>query len=158
MIASAGSLCESDRNRPDLGVKAIDPKTDASRTKVPSDTSVLPPLAMMWVVEALRNGAIDKGYGVRNWRHGAKVRNLNYVDAFRRHIDRYDEGEDVAGDSLIHHLAHLAAGAIILLDAHLTGQVVDDRVHGRAALMDREREAILNARRRRAEAETVNVR
>lgn len=143
-------LCDSDGIRHLPIVKTVDPKTDASRAKVPSDTSVLPPLAMMWVIEALRNGAVDKGYGVRNWRHGAPVHNGGYVDAFRRHIDRYDEGEDVAGDSLIHHLAHLAAGAIILLDAHLTGQVVDDRVHGRADLIDREREAILDARRRRA--------
>jgi len=70
------------------------------------------------------NGA-DK-YGPYNWRGNAVIASI-YVDAAMRHLMQWFEGEEEAGDSLVHHLGHAIACCAILLDAQTTGNLIDDR-------------------------------
>ena len=62
----------------------------------------------------------DLKYGFRNWREN-DVQARVYTDAARRHISAWEEGEDYAEDSGVHHLAHARACLGILLDAQESG-------------------------------------
>ena len=65
-------------------------------------------------------------YGFMNWReHPVKAR--IYIDAMKRHIAAWEDGEETAQDSLVHHLGHVIACAAILLDAQEVGNLIDDR-------------------------------
>ncbi|WP_188851857.1 dATP/dGTP diphosphohydrolase domain-containing protein [Aureimonas glaciei] len=129
-----------------------DPKAVAATSKVPSDLHVLPPTAVAWCVEALRNGAIDKGYGVRNWRDQVRpgIEMTTYLDAIGRHLMQIQEGEDFASDSHILHLAHVMAGCAILIDARACGTLIDNRVRGDVGAFESTQEAIRESRRLRA--------
>lgn len=65
-------------------------------------------------------------YGPYNWRDKA-VRARIYIDACKRHLDAWLEGEEEAQDSGAHHLGHARACLGILLDAQENGALVDDR-------------------------------
>lgn len=65
-------------------------------------------------------------YGPYNWRDKA-VKASIYVDACKRHIDAWFEGEETATDSKVHHLGHAIACLAIILDAQEIGNLVDDR-------------------------------
>lgn len=68
----------------------------------------------------------DLKYGFRNWREN-DVQARIYTDAARRHISAWEEGEDYAADSGVHHLAHARACLGILLDAQENGNLIDNR-------------------------------
>ncbi len=87
-------------------------------------TAAIPPIAVMALGAAMANGA-DK-YGRFNWR-GTEVKASTFYDAMMRHIIAWYSGEDYAPDSGVHHLAHLMAGAAIILDGQLNGVFNDDR-------------------------------
>lgn len=86
--------------------------------------SLVPPSSIIYEASAFEDGA-DK-YGPYNWRE-KKVRLSIYVDAFKRHVDQFWDGEDFAADSKKHHLAHAKACLGIIIDALETGNLVDDR-------------------------------
>jgi len=65
-------------------------------------------------------------YGRTNWRV-AGVRASIYVDAAKRHLNFYFEGEDNDPDSGLPHLAHALACLAILVDAKAAGKLNDDR-------------------------------
>lgn len=94
-----------------LGAKKL------SLTKIPAVASLWESLAMM-----------DGGgkYGPYNWRDN-KVVAMIYIDAIKRHLDAWVEGQEKAEDSGCHHLGHARAGLGILLDAQATGNLIDDR-------------------------------
>lgn len=95
--------------------------------------SLVPTSAMIHMSQAMANGA-DK-YGPYNWRE-KKVQSGIYIDAALRHIMSYFDGEEVASDSGVKHLAHAMACLAILLDAEETGNLIDTRpVKGKAAEM-----------------------
>ena len=73
----------------------------------------------------MQNGG-DK-YGPFNYRETDVTASV-FFDAMMRHLLDWKDGEDFAQDSNVHHLAHLMAGAAIILDAQLHGTFVDDRV------------------------------
>jgi Domain of unknown function (DUF5664) len=77
-------------------------------------------------------------YGFMNWREHP-VRARIYIDAMKRHIAAWEDGEETAEDSLIHHLGHVIACAAILLDAQEVGNLIDDRSKSgkTAALLNR---------------------
>lgn len=52
---------------------------------------------------------------------------MTYLGAIRRHLDDFLEGENLAPDSGVHHLGHIAANCGILLDADKHGTLVDNR-------------------------------
>lgn len=73
--------------------------------------------------------AMDDGarkYGPFNWR-AHPVRADVYVDAAKRHMEAWVHGEERAGDSGGHHLAHAMACMAILLDAQHHGTLKDNR-------------------------------
>ncbi|WP_375462964.1 dATP/dGTP diphosphohydrolase domain-containing protein [uncultured Methylobacterium sp.] len=101
---------------------AENPKTGMGRLK--PEPHLVSPVALLWINAALENGAIK--YGPYNWRDAAIPVNT-YVSAMKRHLDEFATGVDRASDSQVPHLAHVAAGCIILLDAFHAGTVIDDR-------------------------------
>ena len=52
---------------------------------------------------------------------------MTYLGAMKRHIDALLDGEDLAPDSGVHHLGHIAASCAIVLDAGKHGTLVDNR-------------------------------
>lgn len=85
---------------------------------------LVPPALTIHVATAMENGA--QKYGPYNWR-SKKVRGTVYIAAAMRHLAQYLDGEEVAPDSGVHHLAHAAACLGIILDARETGALLDDR-------------------------------
>jgi len=67
-------------------------------------------------------------YGRSNWRVKG-VRASIYYDAARRHLDAWFEGEDLAPDSGLPHLAHALACIAIVVDAQACGKLNDDRMY-----------------------------
>lgn len=65
-------------------------------------------------------------YGRSNFR-ATPVRASIYVDAAKRHLDAWFEGEATAPDTGIPHLGNALASIAILVDAHAAGTLVDDR-------------------------------
>lgn len=99
-------------------------------------------------------------YGFRNWRD-KKVRCRVYIDAARRHLDAWEEGEEYALDSGVHHLGHARACLGILLDAQETGNLIDDRAPGVFSKVAARLTEWVSKRRQQAvkdeEAKTANV-
>ena len=101
-----------------LGAKKV------SITKLPGIAQILGGRAMM-------DGA--RKYGPYNWRNKS-VSAMIYIDAAMRHILAWQERQENATDSGVHHLAHALACLAIILDAQATGHMVDDRPQGGEAL------------------------
>ncbi len=103
-------------------MKNLDPKASIGITKAPMH--LLPRVAKIAQAMAHKDGA-DK-YGAYNWREG-EVCVSTYLSAIERHLDAYVDGEDIASDSGLNHLAHIMASCAIVLDAASLGKLVDDR-------------------------------
>lgn len=86
--------------------------------------SKLPAVAIVHAAHAMMNGA--EKFGSYNWRE-KKVQAEIYIDAALRHITAWNEREECASDSGVHHLGHAMACLAILLDAQETGNLVDNR-------------------------------
>lgn len=84
----------------------------------------LPAVAIAHAAHAMMNGAVK--FGSYNWRE-KKVQAEIYIDAAMRHITAWNEREECASDSGVHHLGHAIACLAILLDAQETGNLVDNR-------------------------------
>jgi hypothetical protein len=114
----------------------VDARTDAQIAKMdvtnPKDLvgakkvsiSKLPAVAILHASHAMMHGA--NIYGSYNWR-SKKVQAEIYIDAALRHITSWNEREECATDSNVHHLGHAMACLAILLDAQETGNLVDNR-------------------------------
>lgn len=110
------------------------PKDLIGVTKVPN-LSVIPSTGLIHLGRGMQNGA-DK-YGPFNWR-AHPVRSGIYVDACLRHLMAWQDGEEDADDSGVHHLGHAMSCLAILLDAQEEGNLIDERVPGPArVLLDR---------------------
>lgn len=104
------------------GYPDSNPKTAIGVTKVP--LHLVPPSAKHYLALALADGA--RKYGPYNWReHEISV--SVYKAAAERHLDAFWDGENVAPDSRIHHIAHAMACCALLLDAFTLGKLNDDR-------------------------------
>lgn len=98
------------------------PKTLIGAQKVP--LHLVPPSAKHFLAMALADGA--RKYGPYNWReHSISI--SVYKSAMERHWDAFWDGEDLAKDSGIHHIAHAMACCAIMLDAMTIGKLNDDR-------------------------------
>jgi len=97
-------------------------KTLAAQGKLSIDA--IPMIAIYALGMAMDDG--KRKYGKYNWRDSCVTTSV-FIDAIERHIQLYKSGENFAPDSLVHHLAHVMAGAGILLDAELYGVLQDDR-------------------------------
>lgn len=101
---------------------SADPKGEAGKLKCPMH--LLPPCALQetaWV-----HGLGARKYGAWNWREN-RVEAMTYVGAMLRHLMAWVNGEDADPDSGLSHLAHVAAGCNIVMDARQAGMLVDNR-------------------------------
>jgi len=104
------------------GTKPSNPKDLVGIKKLP--LQLIPATALAQVALAHYDGLTK--YGAWNWRnHG--VRASIYLDAAERHIKAWQEGETLATDSQVHHLAHAICCFNIILDAEIAGKLMDDR-------------------------------
>jgi hypothetical protein len=98
------------------------PKTRIGKMKVPMH--LIPPVAKIHLAMALKDGA--KKYGPYNWREEV-ISITTYISAMERHIDAFLDGEDLAKDSQVHHLAHAMACCALILDGIACSNIIDDR-------------------------------
>lgn len=98
-------------------------KSLAIKTDKPQ-LSLIPPTALRQEARAMENGL---KYGRCSYRKPGVVTANKMADAMMRHIQDWLEGEDNAPDSGVHHLAHVRAGAGILLDLIERDILTDDR-------------------------------
>jgi hypothetical protein len=96
---------------------------DLLGVKKPSLTKI-PAIGQLWEALAMMDGAGK--YDPYNWRANKVVASI-YIDACKRHLDAWFEGQEKAEDSGVHHLGHAKACLGILLDAQATGNLIDDR-------------------------------
>src|SRR5512139_3881247 len=94
----------------------LNPKDAIASTK--PDLSLVTAAMMEGIAAALANGA--RKYGRGNWRQ-TPVRALVYTAAAARHIKAWEDGEDAASDSDVHHLDHAIASLCIIRDAARAG-------------------------------------
>lgn len=85
---------------------------------------LIPGAAMYHAAAALSDGAAK--YGPFNWRK-TPIELSSYLAAAERHMKAFQDGEDRAQDSLVHHLGHAVATLMIVLDAESAGTLIDDR-------------------------------
>lgn len=98
------------------------PKEKFGQTK--PQLHLVPPAFLVYTATAFRDGA--RKYGPYNWRENAVIA-TTYVSAAQRHLASWFDGEELAEDSGVHHLAHAAACLAILIDCIETGNLKDDR-------------------------------
>ena len=110
-----------------LGRSVVNSKPTNPKDAIGSDKLPL----HLWPESATAMGCIGMldgalKYGRGNFR-AIGVRASIYVDACRRHLAAWMEGEDCATDSLVPHLAHALACLAIIVDAEAAGKLNDDR-------------------------------
>lgn len=105
-----------------METKSTNPKDRIGMKKPP--LHLIPSAALIHEAEAFRNGA--EKYGPFNWRDES-VAGTVYISAAMRHILNWMDGEEIAEDSGVHHLAHARACLAIILDAMEISNLVDDR-------------------------------
>ena len=98
------------------------PKTGAARNKPP--LSLVPPVLEIATSFAFKDGA--EKYGPYNWRETGVAATV-YIEAAKRHLNRFLDGSNHADDSGVHELAHAAACIAIILDAASVNKLIDDR-------------------------------
>jgi len=103
--------------------KDTNPKAAVADGKLP--LHLWPTTATALGCLAFLDGALK--YGRSNWRV-AGVRASTYVDAAKRHLDKWFEGEENDIDSELPHLAHALACVAILVDAGAVDKLNDDRM------------------------------
>jgi len=98
------------------------PKDVVGSLKAP--ISCVPANVVSEVGVAMLEGSLK--YGRHNYRETA-IRYSCYYDACWRHLSSWWEGEDIDPQSGLHHITKLISSAVVLRDAMLRGNVVDDR-------------------------------
>lgn len=88
------------------------------------DLSLVPAIGIAHEAAAFVDGAFK--YGPYNWRNNA-VQARVYIAAARRHLDLWEAGEECADDTGVHNLGGARACLGILLDAQMTGNLLDNR-------------------------------
>lgn len=103
--------------------KETNPK-DAVGIRKPRFFSGLSWHVMRLVSIGMMEGAMK--YGRHNYRPAA-VRGSVYFDATLEHLTSWYEGEDIDPDSKLNHVIKAIASLMVLADAIVTGNLVDDR-------------------------------
>lgn len=102
--------------------KASNPKEAFGSTK--AQLSLVPWTLMVCAARALLEGALK--YGRFNWRI-AGVKASTYLDALKRHVAKWENGQDFDKKTRVHHLDNAIACLCILRDAEVYGMLNDDR-------------------------------
>lgn len=108
-----------------MSTTGVNPKDAISFKKV--NLYLLPPVAAAHACHAMMDGV--RKYSSYNWRD-KKVLASVYIAAALRHIGCWQEKEEQAPDSGVHHLGHAIACLAILLDSQAAGNLLDDRAEG----------------------------
>ncbi len=87
--------------------------------------SLVSPIGNLYEALAMQDGAGK--YGPYNWRSGKKIQLMIYVDACKRHLDSFVDGEELTRDSKVPNLGAAKACIGIIIDALETGNLLDDR-------------------------------
>lgn len=85
--------------------------------------SLVDPYALTEFAKALTFG--EKKYGTHNWRKGFRYSRL--LDGAMRHINAFNDGEDLDPESGLSHLAHAMCNLMFLLKNTQTHPELDDR-------------------------------
>lgn len=105
-----------------METKDTNPKRAEGAKKVPLGT--VPPILTAYASVAFHEGKLK--YGAFNWRiAGASA--MTYLNAAKRHLDRFTEGEECDPVTSVPHLANALACIGIILDARAMGKLEDDR-------------------------------
>lgn len=104
--------------------KPSNPKDIIGSNKLP--LHLFPTTAIAYGSLALLDGAMKYGRG--NFR-SVGVKASIYYDACQRHMNAWIEGQNLAEDSALPHLAHALACIAILIEATEQGNLNDDRNH-----------------------------
>lgn len=115
-----------------LGNGADEGATKPSNSENPKDAiggrkaplSLVPWTLVVCAARALLEGALK--YGRFNWRM-CGVRGSIYLDAIKRHIAKYENGQDADPKTQVHHLDSAIGCLTIMRDAMLYGKFTDDR-------------------------------
>jgi Domain of unknown function (DUF5664) len=102
--------------------KPSNPKDAMGIKKVPMSAVPAPVLAEIGL--GMMEGAMK--YGRHNYRV-IGVRASVYYDAVMRHMMAYWEGEDIDPDSGVSHISKAMASLVVLRDAQMQGNCMDDR-------------------------------
>lgn len=100
---------------------AVNPKDLIGATKAPM--SCVPASLTVNAAPVFALGA--KKYGRYNWRD-YPIQEKAYIEALERHLLAYKDGQELDPESGCSHLAHLIAGAGIVLDALACGTLIRD--------------------------------
>lgn len=107
---------------PKSKASTVNPKDAIAAAKL--SLTKFPAVALLHANHAMSDGA--KKYGPYNWRDKAVIASI-YIDALKRHVESWFDGEETAPDSGVHHLGHAICCLGILLDAQEAGMLIDDR-------------------------------
>lgn len=86
--------------------------------------SLVPWTLMVCAARAFLEGALK--YGRFNWRI-AGVSASTYLDAIKRHLAKWENGQNCDPKTRVHHLDNAIACLAIIRDAELYGMLTDDR-------------------------------
>jgi hypothetical protein len=100
----------------------VNPKKAMGAQKAPMHS--MPITASIAVENVLAGGGYK--YGYMNYRESG-VDALTYIGAIKRHFLKWQDGIDFDTESLQHELAHVMACCAIMIDAHHTGKLIDNR-------------------------------
>lgn len=117
------------------GAKPTNPKDIVATTKLP--LHLIPMMTQAYLAIGHFNG-LGK-YGRDNWR-ASGVRASVYVSAALRHINSWNEGEELDPDDGVPHLMGAITSLSILIDAQYTQTLTDDRKYRGAGIPEQARE------------------
>ena len=109
--------------------KPTNPKGFAATTKLP--LHLIPMITQAYLAIGHFNG-LGK-YGRDNWRASGVLASI-YVSAALRHINSWNEGEELDPDDGVPHLMGAITSLSILIDAQYTGVLIDDRKYRGAGI------------------------
>jgi hypothetical protein len=104
---------------PEESVETAGLKFDAEKPEF----SLLPVFPLRAVADVLTYGKVK--YDAHNWRKGLDWSRV--MDAIERHYSQFKAGQDTDSESGLHHLAHLMANVMFLLEYTQTHPELDDR-------------------------------
>lgn len=103
--------------------KESNPKDEAAAgTRL--DLSLFPHTAVAYGALAMTEGHLK--YGAYNWRVSG-VKASVYIAALRRHLAKWEAGEEADPKTTVPHLASVLACCAIAIDACECGMLIDDR-------------------------------
>jgi hypothetical protein len=134
-VATAARKLDGFHAKPAIAATAThnppNPKDRIGKTKPP--LHLVPSSSIIFEALAMGDGA--EKYEPFNWRETA-VEAMTYIGACKRHVEAWVDREELASDSLVHHLGHAKACLGIILDAMVNDKLIDNRPpKGRAAAL-----------------------